>query len=198
MKICLMPGHAPSKPGAALVTNGVSEYDFARSYIAEVAAWLTELGYEVCRTERACAGGNTPSYSARAANTTGADLTVELHFNSSVPEARGAECLYYAPSAKSAAVAKAWLDCWCELSGYHNRGILPACADDAWAALHRLPRHTTNGWSAFKNSKSVFLMAEPFFGSHVADCGRAQGGLKDGTFAKYMAAAIDAAAQTLK
>lgn len=198
MKICLMPGHAPGKPGAELVTTRVSEYDFARSYIAEVAAELTRMGYEVCRTERANAGGTTPSYSARAANTTGAALTVELHFNSSAPAAEGAECLYYAPSEKSAAVAKAWLDVWCELSGYRNRGILPACADDTWAALHRLPRHTTNGWSAFKNSKSVFLMAEPFFGSNAGDAMKAVSLQRRGYFALWMAKAIAAAAEQVR
>lgn len=198
MKICLMPGHAPGKPGAELATGGMSEYEFARSYIAEVAEELKAMGYEVCRTERTVAGGVTPSYSARAANSTGAELTVELHFNSATPAAEGAECLYYAPSATSAAVAKAWLDRWCELSGYRNRGVLPCCADDTWAALHRLPRHTTNGWGAFKNSKSVFLMAEPFFGSNDHESMKAVSLQRRGYFALWMAKAIAAAAEQVR
>lgn len=189
MKICLLPGHAPSAPGTCLSCDKtMSEHRLAGLVLPAIADHLRAKGHTVVITERAAAGGSTPSYSALAANATGADIAVELHFNSSDNHAaHGAEWVYFGPSAVSRRVASLMLEEWCLLTGFTNRGPLPSFDSKAAAGG---ARHTTNGYNAFAKSKMRFFMAEPFFGSNANDQLRALELIANGDYAAAMAAAI--------
>lgn len=198
MKICLLPGHSPADGGSELVSSRVSEYRFARGYIDAVAAELRGAGHEVVITERAAAGGKTPSYSALAANTTDADVAVELHFNAAGATATGAEWLYFAPSARSSRVAAAMLAEWCRLSGLKNRGVLPCVESAAWAKAHGFGgRYDERGFAAFKKSRMPFFMAEPFFGSNPQEAAVMEKKAKSGELARWMSRAILAGLELL-
>lgn len=196
MKICLLPGHSP-KDGGAVGSFGtlgtLSEYKLAQKVLPDIAAALRGMGHEVTITERAAAGGITPSYSATAANKTGADLAVELHYNSAGASSTGAEWLYYGPSDSSMRVAAAMLDKWCSLTGFRNRGPLGCFENEAKAAAKgSVHRYTTRANNAFLKSRMKFFIAEPFFASNPTECSKVAELLKSGDYARFMAQAIDA------
>lgn len=189
IKICLLAGHSGKDGGAVTTPGGVSEHALALRVIPGVMAELDEMGFDVAVTERERAGGTTPLYSAKAANATGADVAVELHFNSAdSASAQGAEWLYYGPSVKSADLAAAMLSEWCKLTGYKSRGVLPVYG----SSNGRSGRFTTRGWNAFLKSRMPFFMAEPFFGSNAWEAARALTMVNTGAYARAMALAIAA------
>lgn len=201
MKICLLPGHSP-KDGGAVGRFGVygmlSEYQLSKWVLPAVADELRRAGHEVVITERAAAGGTTPSYSAAAANVTRADLAVELHFNSAGSTASGAEWLYFGPSASSMRVATAMLNTWCKLTGFRNRGPLGCYENEAKAASNgSVHRYTTRAYNAFQRSRMKFFIAEPFFASNPTECAKVEAMLKNGTFARAMAQSILAGVSTM-
>lgn len=201
MKICLLPGHSPKDGGSAGrfgVYGTLSEYMLAKMVLPAVADELRRAGHEVVITERAAAGGTTPSYSAAAANVTRADLAVELHFNSAGATASGAEWLYFGPSVSSMRVANAMLNKWCSLTGFRNRGPLGCYENEAKAAADgSVHRYTTRGYNAFARSKMKFFMTEPFFASNPTECAKVAVLLKSGDYARFMAQAILAGAAVM-
>lgn len=198
MKICLLPGHSP-KDGGSVGRFGLygelSEYKLAKLVLGPIAETLRKAGHTVAITERAAAGGTTPSYSAAAANKTNADLAVELHFNSAGPLATGAEWLYFGRSASSQRVASAMLDKWCALTGFRNRGPLGCYKNEADAAGNgSVHRYTDRGYNAFQKSRMKFFMTEPFFASNPTECAKVAALIKSGDYARFMAEAILAGA----
>ena len=102
MKIALLPGHAQTSEGAEMVCGhfkGYGEWALATWYLPGLADGLRELGCDAVITQRSNAGGTTPSYSAKAANATGADIALEFHFNSASPKARGGMVMHWGKSA---------------------------------------------------------------------------------------------------
>lgn len=193
MKICLLAGHSSKDGGAETTPGGMSEHALALRVLPGIREHLERMGYSVVVTERERAGGTTPMYSALAANLAGADVAVELHFNSAdSASAQGAEWLYYGPSERSGRIAKAMLDEWCRLTGLKNRGVLPVFGETRHSG-----RFTTRGWSAFLKSRMPFFMAEPFFGSSPWDAAHALTWVHDGTYARVMAQAIAAGIKEL-
>lgn len=201
MKICLLPGHSP-KDGGAVGRFGsfgtLSEYKLAQMVLPAIAEALRRKGHEVTITERAAAGGTTPSYSATAANRTGAELAVELHFNSAGVSSTGAEWLFYGPSDRNMRVAAAMLDKWCSLTGFRNRGPLGCFENEAKAAAKgSVHRYTTRAYNAFRKSRMKFFIAEPFFASNPDECAKVAELLKNGDFVRFMTQAIEAGIASL-
>lgn len=194
VKICLLAGHSSRDGGAVTTPGGVSEHALALRVLGGIMAELDEMGYDVEVTERERAGGTTPLYSALAANATGADVAVELHFNSAdAAGAQGAEWLYYGPSSKGADAAAEMLSTWCRLTGVRSRGVLPVYGSSAG----RAGRFTTRGWNAFLKSRMPFFMAEPFFGSNPQEASRMLAMVDTGAYARAMARAIAAGVRVL-
>ena len=183
MKIALLPGHARTKDGATVCAGyyeGFGEWALARTFLPAMAEHLRQLGYSVELTERADAGGTSPSYSAKAANATNADIALEWHFNS-CEGAEGCEVLYYAevdnPKGREfAAVLSKKIS---QLLGVRDRGAKPIKGSE------------DRGWFAFKKSLMPFFMIEPCFAGSHEDEARAYGTLiKNGVWQSRVARII--------
>lgn len=193
--IALLPGHAAAAEGSAVCAGaykGWGEHRLATHYLPELAAQLTLLGYRCTITERAAAGGTTPSYSAAAANATGADLALEWHFNSCA-SATGAEVLYWGYNKTTGrGFAERLGSALAESLGVRHRGALPCYESEK---KHPNERCTDNGWSAFNNSRMPFFMVEPCFaGSNPDDAKLLCRSIAEGKWAVHAAYAIHTAA----
>lgn len=195
-KIALLPGHASKDGGSEVCAGryvGMSEFKLAAAYyLPTLADHLRAFGYDVCITTRDIAGGTTPSYSAKAANATGADLALEFHFNSR-GAATGTEVLYYGFSDKSHRFAAVLSEKLAYAMRSRDRGALPAYDADTYEKRKGKERCTNNGWYAFKNSRMPFFMIEPCFaGSNQDDAIRFGELIQSGSFAAQAASVIHA------
>lgn len=180
MKIAMLPGHARKKEGATVCAGyyeGFGEWALARTYLPAMATELRKLNFSVDITERADAGGTSPSYSAKAANATGADIALEWHFNS-CEGAEGCEVLYYAevdnPIGRE--FAQVLSNRLALLLDVRDRGAKPIRSE------------ADRGWMAFKKSKMPFFMVEPCFAGSNPGEARAFGTLiKNGTWQERVA-----------
>ena len=180
MKIALLPGHARKEEGATVCAGyykDFGEWALARTYLTGVCAELEALGYDVVQTQREDAGGTSPSYSARAANETNADIALEWHFND-YKGAEGCEVLYYAEvdNPKGREFAQVLSNRIALLLGVRDRGAKP------------IRSSADRGWNAFKKSLMPFFMIEPCFAGSNEDEARAFGTLiKSGVWQKRVA-----------
>lgn len=159
-KIALLPGHATAKEGSAVCAGkykGWGEHKLALSYLPALAAELERLGYEVVITSRESAGGTSPSYSAIAANATGADIALEWHFNAATPTASGCEVMYWGKSATGRAFASQLSASLADILQVRNRGALA------------VPTPDNRGTEAFRRSRMPFFMIEPCFAGSNPD-----------------------------
>lgn len=163
-KIALLPGHS-SRDGGSVVCAGLykGKREFALAgayYLPALADKLRAYGYDTDITTRDVAGGSSPSYSAKAANATGADIALEFHFNS-CGNATGSEVLYWGYNKGTGReFAERLGESIAEILGVRHRGALPCYEDDK---KHPNERCTDNGWGAFNNSRMPFFMVEPCF-----------------------------------
>lgn len=154
MKIALLPGHARKSEGAAVCAGhyqGFGEFALASHYLPPMRECLACLGHEAVITCRENAGGTTPSYSAKAANATGADIAIEWHFNSAGSDDKGCEVLYWGGSGKGARFAALLSARIARILGVPDRGAKP------------ISDKTDRGYSAFHKSNMPFFMVEPCF-----------------------------------
>lgn len=192
-KIAIMPGHASYKEGSVVCAGkykGWGENKLARYFLPRLADELRGLGYDVVCTSREEACGVTPSYSAKAANATGADIALEFHFNS-CGNATGAEVLYWGYNkGTDKAFAETLGECLACKLGVLHRGALP-CYEDS--KQHPGERCTDNGWAAFNNSRMPFFMVEPCFaGSNSEDAEKLCAAVAAPDWEVWLAGAIDA------
>ena len=162
MKIALLPGHARKSEGATVCAGyyeSFGEFALASHYLPQVRECLECLGHDAVITCRENAGGTTPSYSAKAANATGANLALEWHFNSvDDPKTAGCEVLYWGRSEKSQLFAEKLSARMARILGVPNRGAKPVTDKE------------DRGYSAFHKSRMPFFMLEPCFaGSNDAE-----------------------------
>lgn len=186
-KIALLPGHS-SRDGGAVVCAGLhkgkGEYMLAGAYyLPALADNLRALGYDAIITTRDVAGGSTPSYSAYAANATGADMAIEFHFNAAgTPTACGCEVLHWGGSPTGRAFAAALSASLAEIQGVRDRGPL---------GIHTA---ADRGYAAFAKSRMPFFMVEPCFaGSNPQEAEALCRLIESGEWAEQAAAAIHAA-----
>lgn len=86
------------------------------------------------------------------------DIAIELHFNSAISNASGAEVLVYKSNKKAKILAQNLLDRLVD-KGRRNRGIIEVS--------HERER---NGAYGICNSRGNYILIEPFFGSNEKDC----------------------------
>lgn len=195
-KIVLLPGHASTDGGSVVCAGafkGKSEFQLAGAYyLPALADALRSYGYEVVITTRDVAGGSTPSYSAIAANSTGADIALEFHFNSfSNPSTGGTEVLHYGYSSTSKKFATILSEKLAYILGVRDRGALPAYNKNDYLSRKAKERCTNNGFSAFQKTVMPYFMIEPVFaGSNPAEAERFAHLINSGTWATQAAAAI--------
>lgn len=184
-RICLLPGHAAAAEGSAVCAGaykGWGEHRLATHYLPALARELERLGYEVVCTERAAAGGVSPSYSAKAANATGADLALEWHFNAAGATATGCEVLHWGASSSGRVFAATLGAALAAHLQVRDRGPLAVPTPDGRAT------------EAFRQSRMPFFMVEPCFaGSNPDDAKLLCRAIAEGKWAVAAAFAVDSA-----
>lgn len=182
--IAILPGHAAKSEGEPVCAGyfqGWGEFKLASFYLPELCKWLEENGFIIKPTKRENKGGTTPSYSAKAANATNADIALEWHFNDATATANGCEVLYYAETKneKGRLFAEKLGERIAAILGVRHRGAVP------------IKSAADRGWRAFKNSKMPFFMIEPCFaGSNPREAREFCSQIKYGDFAKKAAKAV--------
>lgn len=183
MKIVLLPGHARKKDGAVVCAGyyeDFGEFVLASHYLPGLCVALEARGYDVVQTEREAAGGTTPSYSAKAANKTGANLALEFHFNSAASDTTGCEVLYWHKSATGKEFAEKLSARLAKLLGVRNRGAKPIGGSE-----------DDRGYHAFRVSRMPFYMIEPCFAGSNPEEARIFGTLiREGAWQRHAAEAI--------
>lgn len=189
----MLPGHAAKKEGATVCAGyykGWGEFKLGSLYIPELCRWLEKEGFITKQTKRESKGGTSPSYSAKAANATKADIALEWHFNDYNALSDGCTVLYYAEVANP--VGKQFAEKLGEriakILGVRHRGALPVKGE-----ADPLKGESDRGWYAFKNSAMPFFMIEPCFaGSNAREAREFCAQIKTGEFAKKAAEAVAA------
>lgn len=161
MKVALLAGHARKAEGAVVCAGyyeSFGEHALARHYLPALRDALNRLGHAAVLTNREEAGGVSPSYAAKAANATGAEIALEWHFNAGTSTARGCEVLYWGASAKGKEFAEKLSQRLATLLGVPNRGAKAISSEK------------DRGFSFFHRTKMPAFIVEPCFaGSNAED-----------------------------
>ncbi len=155
MKIAIVVGHNAKAQGAVRKTDGRTEYDWN----SELASLIALHGKEVRVFNRVPVGGYSAEIDRVYAETDrwGADVTVELHFNSVAnPTASGCLMLSSGTSGSMALAEELQARCVAVLEN-RDRGI---------RALKRSDRGGRSLWQG----RAPAVMIEPYFGSNTNDC----------------------------
>jgi N-acetylmuramoyl-L-alanine amidase len=156
-KIAICVGHSRSGDKGAVNTNCVTEWSFNKPIAERTAELLREAKHEVkIWTEYKGSGySSAMSWIAEQIREFGADLAIELHFNSAGPNAEGYEFLYWHRSSRSARLASCFHFSFKKFFPTRkSRGLKPISKEDRGSAfLQRTP------------CPAVIL--EPYFGSNV-------------------------------
>ena len=193
--VCIDAGHQqhgisetePNAPGSTVMkaklttgtqgaATGLTEYQLNLDVSLKLAAELQARGYSVVmiRTTNDCPVSNAER--AQIANSSGAEIFVRVHANSSDnPEVRGA--MFYAPSpanpylsqeliAASNALANTMLNAFCTTTGIQNRGLIQ---DDGMTGINWCAIPVTIAEMGFmSNPDEDRLMADPAFQTTMA------------------------------
>lgn len=151
MKVVLIVGHNARDKGAYSPYLKMSEYD----YWSEV---VKGLDIPVLRRNANRGYGLEMREMLSRLERIDYDIAIELHFNSAISNASGAEVLVYKSNKKAKILAQNLLDRLVD-KGHRIRGIIEVS--------HERER---NGAYGICNSKGHYLLIEPFFGSNEKDC----------------------------
>ncbi len=151
MKTVLIIGHNARDKGAYSPYLKMSEYDYwgeaAKGLDVPILSRNANRGYGLEMREML----------SRLEQLT-YDVAIELHFNSAISNANGAEVLIFKGNKKAKMLAQNLLDRLAD-KGHRNRGIIEVS--------HEQER---NGAYGICNSRGHYILIEPFFGSDEKDC----------------------------
>jgi len=155
--LALIVGHTPQAPGAVSI-DGTTEYAY-NSIVADfLETKLRVLGYRVSRVARGLPN-DLPGLPGKV-NATGADLAVELHFNSfGDPSANGCETLHWHSSVDGRALAMYIQKAVLQSFSLRNRGLIPIRGND-------------RGHILLRGTAMPCILTEPFFGSSPTNWAR--------------------------
>lgn len=158
-KIAVVVGHNERRQGAVRKDNGETEFAF-NSRVAKVMQELAEQvgGYAVKVFYRQAGGGYSREIADvyRAVDAWGADVSMELHFNSLDKEsANGCETLS-SGTVKSLALAQEVNDEIVRTFGVRDRGV-------------RTRASSERGGGSLHAGRAPAILTEPFFGSNPSD-----------------------------
>lgn len=109
MKIALSVGHSLLKNGCYTSADGTryggcSEYKWCKAFSKQVESALKKNGHTVkrivCPEKKFAASTQEKAYKLNLINSGKYDLVIELHLNSSIPDAKGVEVLYKSDDGK--------------------------------------------------------------------------------------------------
>ncbi|XGU46680.1 N-acetylmuramoyl-L-alanine amidase [Fusobacterium necrophorum subsp. funduliforme] len=151
MKTVLIIGHNARDKGAYSPYLKMSEYDYWNEVIKG-------LDVPVLRRNANRGYGLEMREMLSRLEQLNYDVAIELHFNSAISNAEGAEVLVYKGNITSKTLATKFLK-QLEERGHKNRGII--------GVSHERER---NGAYGICNSRGNYILIEPFFGSNEKDC----------------------------
>lgn len=122
MKICIADGHSEGARGAS---GYIDEYDCAHAYTVELRKYLEAAGYEVVAVlDGPASSGAELAEKVNVANSCGADLFVDIHFNAG--GGTGTECYYHAGNDEGRALAERMSANVASALGLRDRGAKTA------------------------------------------------------------------------
>jgi N-acetylmuramoyl-L-alanine amidase len=157
-KLAIIVGHEKKKDGAsAMAPLSTTEYPFNKQVAEFMYVYARELQLDCQIFFR---DGVGVSGAADAVHRWGADVCIELHFNSASPSAYGTETLHDAEPSTNAEFAAIVQKHMCEVlkrSGKGNRGV-------------KFLKSGDRGHYNLLAVKCTSCLVEPFFGSNKEDC----------------------------
>ena len=164
-RIALCIGHSRKingrRDGGATSVGGISEWNYNHTLADLIGAHLTRnrLQWFILDDYQGIGYVTSMRWVAGQIAERGADVAIELHFNSATPTARGHEWLYWHSSAAGKRLAES-LD-------YEMRIQLPP---HTLPARGKKPVEASGRGSEFlRRTHAVAAIAEPFFGSNEDD-----------------------------
>lgn len=186
MKLAIVVGHNIRQPGAVRRDTGEAEYHWNNRIammIEDVVGDGDFPGIQAKTFYRRYMGSYSREIRAVYAEVDdwGADMSLELHFNSvENPRANGCEMLS-SGSKRSLELAGALQETIAALFGVGDRGV-------------RVLRPNDNGYGALHAGKAPAVILEPFFGSNATDCA-AFGPTKEHDYAMAILEVVEAVGQ---
>lgn len=190
MKLAVVVGHNSKSPGASAVSPiSQSEFDFNNTVADSMIAEASHYNLQVKRFNRVASG----SYSDEIADVYalvkqwGADVAVELHFNSLNSESTGTEVLHAANAAQSRSLASKLVGTISDVLGLkirHGDGLKPCVPND-------------RGYASLVALSVPTVLVEPFFGSNQSDCIKAAAAGPAGLARAYLRGVRDWAVTTV-
>jgi len=158
MKIAIAVGHSRSGDKGAISVGGMSEWDYNVKLAALVQDWIVGNSSGVsAKVISDYAGESYSSAMSDAADQIkafGADVAVELHFNSASASAQGFEHLYWSTSQEGKRLASLLVDEQAKAFPWQsNRGAKPKTGSDRGAGF-------------LSKTHCPAAICEPFFGSN--------------------------------
>lgn len=145
--------------GGAVSVGNVNEHTYNVELANMISALLSEnrIDCHIIAEYEGVGYGNAQRWLADEIKCLGADLAIELHFNSASPEANGHEWLYYHSSTNGQRLARRLNEEMCYgLPAIKSRGAKPRFAGD-------------RGTEFLRGTHCPAVIAEPFFGSNASD-----------------------------
>lgn len=174
MKIGIVIGHNSAAQGATRVTDGWSEFRW-NSNLADMIKQHDPASIAIFRRQAGLGYSREIDKVYAETDAWGADVTIELHFNASPnPSARG--CLMLSSGTPASRRLAAVMQEKClRVMGNQDRGVIIR------------GRHDLGGRSLWQG-RAPAVMTEPYFGSNVEDCMRADISIDQLAEAHYRAA----------
>jgi N-acetylmuramoyl-L-alanine amidase len=155
-KIAICVGHSRSGDNGAVTVDGVTEWEFNHPLALELERLLQKAGHDalVFSKYEGSSYSTAMSWIAQEVRKFGADLALELHFNSGPPTANGYEFLYWHRSARSGRLASCMHFAFKKAFPNHrSRGLKPL-------------NNTNRGAAFVQRTHCPAILTEPFFGSN--------------------------------
>ena len=182
MKLGIVVGHTKNDGGAASPTLGQQEYTWNKDLAARIVAVSSAIERKVFFRDGV---GITGAY--KATDAWGANITVELHFNSAdSKKATGTGILYLAGSPRGKRLAGVL---FARINAVLGLGDWPKGAGGAVTPF--MASGQAMRWQlSLSSGKAPDTLIEPFFGSNPNDCAKAAAN-KDALAAAIVKAAED-------
>lgn len=147
MKIGLIVGHKPNRPGACNKKHNICEYQFNDKLASDISDAVSKLYPEISTV---IIHRRTYKTLPSDVNKAGPDVAISLHCNAFNGKWNGTEVLYYHRSKKGKAVAEILQKNLLAVLGFRDRGTLPRSVED-------------RGGTLLKYTHMPCVIAEPFF-----------------------------------
>ena len=166
MKLAIIVGHTEADEGALSVPMNVQEYTWNKDLADRILAVDSEVERKMFLRDHV---GISGAY--RASDDWGADLSVELHFNSADSKSATGSAVLYFPGSKKGK----------RFAGHIFEGMSGALGLRDWpkgtggvVTPFQASGKAQRGLTSLRAGRAPATLLEPFFGSNPEDCATAQ------------------------